>query len=339
MVSGDLLRKLFESYASRDEAGFRVAAEAVIREERLKNHRLLADDLERILLSRNGRAAGQIRPTLKLDIPYDRERGAPLVEVFYPDTTWDRLIVPGPTLRSLERVVEENRRRDILIHSGLYPTATVLFYGPPGCGKTLAARVLATELNRPLAIVRFDAVVSSYLGETASNLRKVFEFIEGDRWVVLFDEFDAIGKDRDNPFEHGELKRVVSSLLQLLDGYRGESIMVAATNHEGILDKAVWRRFDEVIGFSRPTAQDRVLLLQLFLGGFDTAGVSLPALAKRLTLATGADIERVAIQAAKSAVLEGRSKLRRTDFREPIRAFNVRKRLIGLTESIQSPES
>lgn len=89
--------------------------------------------------------------------------------------------------------------------------------------------------------------MSSLLGETAANLRRVFDFIERREWVVLFDEFDAIGKDRDNPFEHGELKRVVNSLLQLMDNYSGESLLIAATNHEGLLDDAVWRRFEAVV--------------------------------------------------------------------------------------------
>jgi SpoVK/Ycf46/Vps4 family AAA+-type ATPase len=327
MVSGDLLRQLFKSYASRDDAAFRAAAQEVIQEERLKNHRLLADDLERIL--RNGRSAAQLRPAPALDAPTDRERGAALIEVQHPDLSWDDLVLAPEVFTVLRRIVDENRRRDVLAGSGLHPANRILFYGPPGCGKSLSAHVLAAELGRPLAIVRFDAVVSSYLGETAANLRKVFDFVHGDEWVVLFDEFDAIGKDRDNPFEHGELKRVVNSLLQLLDGYKGESLMIAATNHEGLLDDAVWRRFDTVVSFPVPTQQDRVLLLRHYLRGFDASAVSLPTLAKRLPEATGSDIERLAVQAAKSAVLDGRTQLVRHDFEGPVRALRARQQLLS----------
>jgi ATPase family associated with various cellular activities (AAA) len=122
----------------------------------------------------------------------------------------------------------------------------------------------------------------------AANLRRVFEFIQTGQWVVLFDEFDAIGKDRDNPFEHGELKRVVNTLLQLMDAFRGESLLIAATNHETLLDKGVWRRFEAVVQFPVPTPQDRVLLLRQFLRGFDTTALNLESLAGKLDGATGA---------------------------------------------------
>ena len=160
------------------------------------------------------------------------------------------MVIPPKVQVELEQVVKEYAYADELIGAGLKPKQRLLFYGPPGCGKTLAARVLAGVLGYPLAIVRFDAVVSSLLGETASNLRRVFEFVQPGNWVVLFDEFDAIGKDRDNPFEHGELKRLVNTLLQLMDSFTGQSLLIAATNHEALLDSAIWRRFEAIVPFS-----------------------------------------------------------------------------------------
>lgn len=324
MIDGDLLRQLFRSFAENDDSAFKSAAMSLIREERGKNHRLLADDLEKLLLTRNGKATSLRKERATAEVPRDRERDFPLVDVSHPDFGWERLVVRPETSRVLQRVAEESRRRDVLLGAGLSPTQRLLFYGPPGCGKTLAGSVLAGILNRPLITVRFDAVVSSYLGETAANLRRVFEFVAHESYVVLFDEFDAIGKDRDNPFEHGELKRVVNSLLQLLDAAKGPSVLVAATNHEGLLDSAVWRRFDAVLQFDLPGPQDRQLLLRSFLRGFFSSELRIDLLARRLERATGADIERVCIAAARLAVMDLRTRVQQADFDAAIAEFHAR---------------
>jgi len=184
-VYGDVLRQLFRSFAHRDDASFRSAAESIIRDERAKNHRLLADDLERFITRRpsNQNGAG-VAPRRRDDLPMDRERGFPLVDVADFDLDWSRLVAPNETLEPLRRLVEENARADLLATAGLRPSARALFYGPPGCGKTLAARVVAGVLSRPLVTVRFDAVVSSFLGETAANLRRVFDFVSVGNGVV-----------------------------------------------------------------------------------------------------------------------------------------------------------
>lgn len=158
-----------------------------------------------------------------------------------------------------------------------------------------------------LALVRTDAAVSSYLGETAANLRRVFDFIEAGRYVVLFDEFDAIGKEREDPSEHGELKRVVNAFLQMLDGYRGRSVVIAATNHESMLDSALWRRFDEVMSLDRPTMEH---VRQLLAVNLRAVRSELPLddreLLNRFSGMTHAQIERVVPRAIKAMVLQGR---------------------------------
>ncbi|MBA3656435.1 MAG: ATP-binding protein [Gemmatimonadaceae bacterium] len=322
MIDGDILRQLFRSFADHDDSAFKAAALTLIREERGKNHRLLADDLEKLLFTRNGKPATQKKPNS--EVPRDRERDFPLIDLSYPEIGWERLVIKEATFRVLQRVAEENRRRETLLTAGLQPSQRLLFYGPPGSGKTLAAGVLASVLNRPLVTVRFDAVVSSYLGETAANLRRVFDFVALNTYVVLFDEFDALGKDRDNAFEHGELKRVVNSLLQLLDAAKGQSVLVAATNHEGLLDSAIWRRFDSIIRFDVPSGQERVLMLRSFLRGFLSVDLRLDLLARGLERATGADIERVCIAAARNAILESRNKVERSDFEMPLAEFRER---------------
>jgi energy-coupling factor transporter ATP-binding protein EcfA2 len=328
MVNGDLLRQLFRSHAKRDDTTFRAAAEAIIQEERAKNHRLLADDLERILM--NGSATQSERRLFGElpEIPKDKDRGFPLVDIAQFSYDWNRLVAPPRTITPLQQIAEEHRRADVLAAGGLRPKQRVLFYGPPGCGKTLAAQVLAGVLGYNLVTVRFDAVVSSLLGETAANLRRVFEFVQRGNWVVLFDEFDAIGKDRDNPFEHGELKRLVNTLLQLMDSLRGTSLLIAATNHEGLLDNAVWRRFEAVVPFNVPSVQDRVLLLRLFLKGFDCAQLNIESVARRMAEATGSDIELLAIEAARRTVLAGRIAILNDDVDPVLESLRQRFRVI-----------
>jgi MoxR-like ATPase len=340
MVYGDVLRQLFRSFAHRDDASFRAAAESIIRDERAKNHRLLADELESLLTRRPSSQNGAgVATKRRDDLPTDKERGFPLVDVAEFDLDWSRLVAPNETTAPLRRLVEEHARADLLAAAGLRPSTRALFYGPPGCGKTLAARVVAGVLSRPLVTVRFDAVVSSYLGETAANLRRVFDFISVGRWVVLFDEFDAIGKDRDNALEHGELKRVVNSLLQLMDAYQGDSLLVAGTNHEALLDTAVWRRFDVVVDFPRPDYQSRLLLLRMFLRGFAKRAVNLEAVAKSAAGATGADIERIATDAAKRAVLDGRSGVTEEDLSPALAAFRARPDAQQMANSSPEPSN
>jgi SpoVK/Ycf46/Vps4 family AAA+-type ATPase len=184
-----------------------------------------------------------------------------------------------------------------------------LFVGPPGCGKTLAADVLAAELSLPLVYARFDGIVSSFLGETATNLRRVFSYAAKAPSLLFFDEFDTIGKRRDDDHEVGELKRVVGSFLQILDSYPRDRLVVAATNHEGLLDEALWRRFDDVLVFPRPTMPQLVDLLTMKLRGVRKSGVDVPVLAAEMQGFTFADAERVCVDAIKAMVLAGAKEL------------------------------
>jgi SpoVK/Ycf46/Vps4 family AAA+-type ATPase len=210
------------------------------------------------------------------------------------------------TRKLLDRIVEENRRSQLIRSFGLWPIRKVLFWGPPGCGKTIAAEAIARELYLPLAIVRFDAVISSYLGETSANLRKVFDFARQRAMVVLFDEFDAIGKMREDRDEHGELKRVVNAFLQMMDGFRADGVMIAATNHERLLDSALWRRFDEVVNFPRPDrGQVEELVTRNLRQMHVASNVSMKSATVRMRGMAHADIERIVVNAIKSTIISG----------------------------------
>lgn len=309
MPEGRLLRKLIGAGARADDAEFRHVAEELIKQEREKKHHLLANDLERILYGEHGAGTKKRAParSVRAAVPTDRERGLALLDVREPVRGLSDLVLGDDTRVTLEDVLLERSKEETLGSYGLRPATRLLFYGPPGCGKTSAAEALATELELDLATVRLDAVVSSYLGETAANLRKVFDFVEAHRLVVLFDEFDALGKEREDRGEHGELRRVINAFLQMLDAYRGPSLLIAATNHQGLLDRALWRRFDDVLLFDRPTpGQIRSLVHGKLRAVRADLPIERPDFVDRFADMAHADIERVLVRAIKNMVLGGR---------------------------------
>jgi SpoVK/Ycf46/Vps4 family AAA+-type ATPase len=304
MASGKILRQLIKAGSSGDVAVFKNLSEAIIREEREKQHHLLANDLEKILYGDLGQQS-PVSNRFSDRVPTDQERNLPLLLVREPRRGIEDVVLSEENRSALEDILEQHQRMDVLKSYGLRPIDRILFYGPPGCGKTLTAEVLATELGRPLAVVRMDSVVSSYLGETAANLRKVFDFIDLAPMVALFDEFDALGKEREDSTEHGELKRVVNAVLQMLDAYQGKSLIIAATNHERMLDSAIWRRFEEVILFNPPTRPELLQLLQMKLRGvrrdFEVADEQVFSLFVDMA---HAEVERILRRAIKEMILK-----------------------------------
>lgn len=325
MASGKLLRQLIKTGAEGNHDAFRQVSEEVIREERAKHQHLLANDLEKILYGRTKSSSSRPFP-LSEKVPTDRERNLPLLQVKEPFKRLEDVILSDENSSLINEVLQEHHRSDLLRSNGLYPADKLLFCGPPGCGKTLTAEVLASELALPLTVVRIDSVISSYLGETAANLRQVFDFISAIPMVVLFDEFDALAKERADEADHGELKRVVNAFLQMIDGYEGKSLLVAATNHERILDSAVWRRFDEVLVFEPPNLEQVKRLLQVKLRGlrreFEADDARIVGLFKGMA---HADVERVLRRAAKDMVLSGKEFLSERHLQTAIRRENARR--------------
>jgi SpoVK/Ycf46/Vps4 family AAA+-type ATPase len=333
MARGETLRKLFKSFSHNEREGFLAAAMEIIEEERNKNHLLLARDLEKLLQNGNG----YIKPLAANPTPWhqfpeppkDKDTGLALLDVKQFDLTWDHIVLSEKIFDILQEIVLENRKQDILAAYNLKPKNKLLFCGPPGCGKTQTAKILSSALGLPLVYVNLTAVFSSYLGQTATNLQKIFTYIEKGEWLVLFDEFDAIARDRDNLNEHGEVKRLVNSLLQLIDNATNQSIFVAATNHEKLLDSAVWRRFDEVIFFDNPTVEQRTALLSRYLSAIRYTAINLSTFADRLENATGADIERICSDAIKAVVLRGERTVTADDLEVAIGRFLERQSVIA----------
>ena len=207
-MAGRDLKEMFRAFRSRDELAFRRAANAIIDEEEAKQHVALARDLRKLLASGEELSTGSV--TLPAP-PLDREGEWPLAEVRHPRRYLADLVLAPEVLDRLGGLVEEVPLWGRLAASGVPQRKRVLFYGPPGCGKSSIAEALAAEIGVPLVVVRLDSVISSYLGQTATNLRKLIDYADAAPWVMLFDEFDALGRVRDDPTEHGEIKRVVNA--------------------------------------------------------------------------------------------------------------------------------
>ena len=300
MARSDLVKALVRSHQNGDDRAFHDATEAIIQEERRKRHDLLADQIEAIMVeSRDGHSRPLQVSSLK---PLPKTRNdLPLVTIHQPSISFHDLELPADVTEPLEAVVEEFRLRSSLRAHGVEPRSSLLFIGPPGCGKSITAQALAGELGLAVVRVQLAAIVSSYLGETARNLEQIFNFLRTGSWVLVFDEFDMLGRERSDRTDHGELRRVVASMLQVIDDNDGDSLFVATTNHPSLLDSAVWRRFDEVLSFPLPDKGARLRLLELKLRGVRHE-VDLAEVAERTDGYSPAQIENVCLDAIRMMV-------------------------------------
>lgn len=312
MARGELMKKLLASYGRDDE--FRAVAEQIITEEENKNNRVLARSLRKTL------EAGPSQPSrpraLAPLIPFPEAAGD-FIELIEPSHNHKDIILSPENIRVFLGLLKEFRRADEVRRRGLPVRSKLLFCGPPGCGKTLCAEIFASELGLPLYLVKIDRLISSYLGETAANVRKIFEFARKQPCVLFFDEFDALARARGDDSEHNELRRVVNSLLIFIDRITPKGFLIAATNLDHALDPALWRRFDEVIWFDRP---NRRMIERFLRMKFKNVMVAFDPTARAADLEgySFAEIERVCIQAIKSAIIEKRKEVREGDFREAL---------------------
>jgi SpoVK/Ycf46/Vps4 family AAA+-type ATPase len=182
-----------------------------------------------------------------------------------PRRRLDDLILPKAARQGVDELIEEQRRADVLRAHGLEPRSRILLVGPPGTGKTTLAEAVAEAVAVTLFVVRYESMIGSYLGETAARLKRVFDYARTTPCVLFFDEFDALGKERGDIHETGEIKRVVTSLLMQIDELPSYTIVVAATNHPELLDRAAWRRFQVRLSLPLPTKKELAEYIEVFL--------------------------------------------------------------------------
>ena len=300
MARSDLVKALMRSYQRGDDGAFHQAAEAIIEDERRKRLDILADELRSILQEPGDRRrplqVSSLRP-----VPKTRD-DLPLLSITQPTVSFHDLVLPQPVSGVLGSIVDEFRQRSVLRSHGVQPRSTLLFVGPPGCGKSVTGSAIAGELGLAVARIQLATIVSSYLGETARNLEQVFSFLNSGSWVLQFDEFDMLGRERSDRSDHGELRRVVAAMLQIIDENNADSVFVATSNHPSLLDTAVWRRFDEVIEFPMPDEKDRAALVELKLRGV-RSDINAVAEAQRMEGFSAAEIENVCMNAIRQMVL------------------------------------
>jgi len=239
--------------------------------------------------------------------------GSEFLEIVEPTKRPEELVLSEDVRSTLYDVAVEYRSADLIRRHGVPLRNKLLFCGPPGCGKTVTAEVFAHEVGLPLMIARLDSLFGSLFGETASNLRKVFEAAQREPAVLFLDEFDALGRTRSDVTEHNEMRRIVNNLLMMVDRYRGRGFIIAATNLESTLDSALVRRFDEIVFFSLPTRPEIRHLLKLRTRNFGTE-FDISEEAERLVGRAHSEIERICFQSIRCALINHRRKIARSDF-------------------------
>jgi SpoVK/Ycf46/Vps4 family AAA+-type ATPase len=254
MARADLLLKLVKAGSAGDKGLFIKVVESLIAEEKSKQHHVVANQLENILKAEKfEKNTNRIQnPKALLD-----EKLESFLFRIYPNKSVDDIVLERENRKIIDDLVHEHHRSDLLRSYNLEPRNRILLVGAPGNGKTSLAEAVAQSLMIPLYVIRYDGIIGSYLGETAARLKAMFDFIRTQECVLFFDEFDAIGKERGDTHETGEIKRVVSSLLLQIDRLPSYVVVVAATNHPELLDRAVWRRFQVRMELKKP---DRLMI-------------------------------------------------------------------------------
>lgn len=304
---GEHVAAMVRSHVEGDDPAFYSVAMQVAAGEARQGRREVADDIKRFVdLSRRAVSRAQVT---KLAQP--RGDLAELVTASHPDVTLKDLVAPATLDAQLKHLLAEQRQRKNLLAHGFTPAYRLLLEGPPGTGKTMTAAVLASELNLPLFTVRLDGVLSKFMGETAGKLRTVFEAAAARRGVYLFDEFDALGADRAGN-DVGEARRTLNSFLVFLENANSESVVVAATNHRGLLDRALFRRFDLVLAYGMPDEKQAAVVMRARLGTMGK-GLRWSKVVEHADGLSHAELVKAAEAAAKVALLRSAEKVSEDD--------------------------
>ena len=294
MARADILISLVQSASRNDMVSFRKSVESMIAEERAKKHNILADRLASSL-NNGSKNSISVRPNGEVN---------DLVFEVIPQKNFEDLILNEQMLKICRELIEEQHRADLLRSYGLEPRHRILLVGSPGNGKTSLAEALATNLMYPFFVIRYENLIGSYLGETALRLKKVFEYVTTRNCVLFFDEFDTIGKERGDTKETGEIKRVVSSLLLQMDRLPSYVVVITASNHPELLDRAVWRRFQIRLDLEAPDKKQIKGFIELFI---KKTGINLnyniESLSEKLSNYSFSEVEEFCTDVLRQAVL------------------------------------
>lgn len=310
MTKATHLVALLQSHLDGDDEQFLTVAMQAAANEARQGHGKLAQQLRDMV---DEARAKKSKPARAVPLVQPRGELANLVAARYADTRLSGMVLPAALRERLERVIVEQRQAFRLRQHGLRPRRKLLLIGPPGAGKTMTAAAMAGDLKMPLFSVLLDGLLTKFMGETASKLRTVFAAMEETRGVYFFDEFDAIGARRSERNDVGEIRRVLNSFLQFLEEDESEGLIIAATNHPELLDPALFRRFDDVIEYALPNLDVAREILEARLSTFDTHELDWSRASKEIEGLSQADLSRIADEAAKQTLLDGRERVETKD--------------------------
>ncbi len=295
MATADQMKSLIRSHFSNDMERFYTVVLQVAAHEARQGHEALANDLREIVKEERKKNGPRV-----ISFPRDL-KGLVLTEE--PSVPLSAMVLTDEIRTRLDRVVHEYRQQDKLKLHGLKHRRKILLIGPPGTGKTMTARVLAKELHLNLHTIQVDRLVTKFMGETGAKLRQIFDLIQEEHGVYLFDEFDAIGGDRSIDNDVGEMRRVLNAFLQFIEQDTSDSLIIAATNNPKLLDRALFRRFDDVIYYEPPGADAIKQLIENILGNFLGTGFVWDTVISACQGLSQAEIDIACLDAIKNAIL------------------------------------
>ena len=317
-MNATLMKRLFRVIQSGSNADVDTLCRRIVEEEKKQGHGRVAKELERIISERPSDKLAPSTGTLHR-LPTSRRDSAPLVQEIPVDKLRHQMVLPDTVERRFHRIEKEFAARVRLAKHGLKPRHRILLYGPPGCGKSLGAERLAWNTGLPLRKVRFDTLLSSYFGETMANLRKVFDAAQASPCALFLDECDSLARSRTERNDVGEVTRITNALLEMLEDYKGDGLVIAATNLDSALDSALVRRFDEVLKVPLPGIEEICRLLKTTLSAMETdASINWREIAQAMDGTSGSEVVHVAQNAAKHSVMEGRGWVSEADIRHAL---------------------
>jgi SpoVK/Ycf46/Vps4 family AAA+-type ATPase len=304
MANSRQLIGMIQSHAAGDESRFLSIAEHIADDAQKAGRSRMAEEIRTLVGNLRSEVKNRRSPSRPTPIAAPRGELASLLRASYPETRIADLILSEGLERRIKAIIREHRERDALAAQDLHPRRKLLLSGPPGTGKTMTAAAIAGELGLPLFTVLLDGVITKYMGETAAKLRMVFDAAQSARGVYFFDEIDALATQRGAENDIGEARRMLNSLLQFLDEDASSSVLIAATNHPVLLDRAIFRRFDAALTYERPTADQIRRVLLSHLGRFELADLAWNKISQAANGLSQADLVAAARDAARQAVLD-----------------------------------
>lgn len=299
MATAEQIKSLIRSHYSNQREQFSTIALQIAAHEAMQGHQSVAFEIRSLVDGAKVKDYDRI-------VPFTPELEH-LVRLGKAEVRMSQLVVSDVLAASIKRIMTEYRQRDKLERFGMSYRRKILLAGPPGTGKTMTASVLSSELQLPLYVIQLDKIVTKFLGETSAKLRLVFEGMRDRKGVYLFDEFDTIGGERAKDNDVGEMRRVLNSFLQFIENDTSDSFIVCATNNPKLLDKDLFRRFDDVLRYELPDVDSAKKLIRNRLANFISSQFDFEKIGEATVGMSHADITRVCDDSIKTAILSDKS--------------------------------